>query len=210
MIELYREEILSKYVDHYNLTLEMREDSDKIYENIIDFEYKDDYKWWKKIIFPLNTIEDLEFWQYCNIFGKPTQNRLTYHPQMFKINFIPKYEYFNIIPKVRFYTWPTSDTPHDCMPLYEKIRLESLTAIFRETNNITFMKIQPKTIIKKIGNVSIKRTEHEHVIDCNKLFEIMNYEFRFFKFELTVDGFEKLYSDKRIDLSNKDYINRRK
>jgi hypothetical protein len=204
-----RKNILGEYIDHYRLTFEKREDVERDYYDLIEYEYLDNSKFWKKIIFPLNIIEDIEYMKYCNMVGKPICDKLNYHPPMSRINLIPKYDYVHVIPEIRFCTWSTSDfTENYLTPTHDKIKLESFSAIFRESRDISFMKTELITTSKQVGNVIIKRTEHRHVIDLYKLFEVMNYEFRFLKFELTEEGFNKLYLDKEIDLSNKEYIRR--
>jgi hypothetical protein len=106
--------------------------------------------------------------------------------------------------------WSNGDLPEEYMtpPSYDKVRLEPAMLILRETNQTTFMRIKPETTIKKVGNIIVKKTTHKHVIDFYKIFEYINYEFRFSKFELTEYGFSRLCTSGEIDLSDKEYISR--
>lgn len=197
MNKLSREEILSKYIDHYRLTFEKREDLNKTYEDHIEYKYEDDS----------NIIEDTEYWNYYKCVCEPKSVRV--HPFMFKIELIPKCCYVVVIPEIPMTKmWLNGDLPkkYTNPPNFDKVRLEPVMLILGETNQTTFMKIEPETIIKKVGNVIIKKIRHRHVIDFYKIFEYMNYEFRFSKFELTEYGFNRLCTNGEIDLSDKEYI----
>lgn len=205
-IDQDRKDISAKYIDRYYITLDKAEDLDREYDEIVEYEYKDDSKLWKKILFPLDFIESYKYSEYTAVFGEPPFGFLVKHPSIFRVNLIPKYNYIAIPPKINCgFVWSTSDFPCQ-QPQIEKIRLEPLMAIFRETEKVTFLKTQKVISTEKVGNVLIKRTRYKKVTDLDKLFFIINREFRFLKFRLTAIGFTRLFSGDKVELDNKDYV----
>lgn len=204
-IDQYRKDVTTKYIDRYYITLDKAEDTDKLYDDIIEYEYLDDSKLWKKIIFPLDIIEGYQFLKYIAMFGEPRYTFLTHHPPMFQINLVPQYTYVAIPPKINCgFVWSTSDYPYEPLPI-EKVRLEPLVAILKETEKITFLKVKDVVSTEKVGNVIIKRTEHKRVTDLDKLRQVINREFSFLKFELTEVGFIRIFNGEKAELNNKDH-----
>ncbi len=205
-LDQYRKDITTKYIDRYDITLDKAEDLDKEYDELIEYEYKDDSKIWKKILFPLDLIESYYYSEYASMVGEPSCEFLDKHSPMFRVNLIPKYNYVAIPPKMNCsFTWSTSDYP--CEPIsIEKIRLEPLMIIFRETEKITFLKVQRIISNKRVGNILIKRVIHKKVLDLDKLFQVLNYEFTFLKFRLTNVGFTRIFNGDKVELDNKDHV----